>query len=81
MNIYNFGIVYQEEKEKMHWSDIDQIVESLEEMYADEDIPVDDLPYLHEMVLSIAEFEDREISVDDAHLKVILESWLDNRDT
>ena len=63
----------------MHWSDIDQIVESLEEMYVDEDIPVHDLPYLQEMVLSIPEFEDQEISVEESHLKIILEAWLEHR--
>lgn len=64
----------------MNWSDIDKIVESLEELYGDEDIPEHDLPYLHEMVLSISEFEDREVEVDDDHLKVILEAWIEYRD-
>lgn len=63
----------------MHWNDTDQIVESLEELYENEDIPEEDLPYLHEMVLSIPEFEDQEVPVDDAHLKVILEAWLEYR--
>lgn len=63
----------------MHWSDTDQIVESLEEIYVDEDIPEDDLQYLEEMVLSISEFEDREIEAQESQLKMILESWLEYR--
>lgn len=63
----------------MHWRDTDQIVESLEEIYADEDIPEEDLPYLEEMVLSISEFEDREITAEESQLKIILEAWLDYR--
>lgn len=63
----------------MHWNDIDAIAQSLEELYSNEDIPENDLPYLHEMVLSIPEFEDNEIEVEDDHLKVILEAWIDFR--
>lgn len=63
----------------MHWSDIDTIVEALEESYSEEDIPEQDLPYLHEMILSIPEFEDREVEVSESHLKIILEAWIEYR--
>lgn len=63
----------------MRWSDIDRIVEVLEDMYAEEDIPEHDIEYLREMVLSIPEFEDHEEEVDDDQLKLIIESWLELR--
>ncbi len=63
----------------MHWNNIESIVESLEDLYGNEDIPENDLPYLHEMVLSIPEFEDSEVEVEEDHLKVILEAWIDFR--
>jgi FeS assembly protein IscX len=64
----------------MHWSDIEEIVENLEETYSDEEIPnEDDLAYLKEMVLSLNDFEDHEIEVDPEHLKRIMEYWLELR--
>lgn len=63
----------------MHWNDIEKIVERLEEIYSDEEIPEDDLSYLHEMILSIPEFEDREEEVDEDQLNLILEAWLETR--
>mgnify|MGYP001796368753 CR=1 FL=1 len=63
----------------MRWNDINQIVESLEDIYANEDIPEDDLKYLHEMILSIPEFEDHDREVSDDHLENIIEHWSDIR--
>ena len=53
----------------MHWSDIEEIVENLEETYSEEEIPNEnDLLYLKEMVLSLSDFEDHEVEVDSEHL-------------
>lgn len=63
----------------MHWNDIDDIVDALEETYGDEEIPENDLPYLKEMVLSLPDFEDHEVEVDSQRLKQIMEHWLEIR--
>ena len=64
----------------MHWNDIEEIVENLEETYSDEEIPNEnDLLYLKEMVLSLNDFDDHEIEVDQEHLKRIMEYWLELR--
>lgn len=63
----------------MHWSDIEELVNGLEESYAEEEIPEYSLDYLKEMVLSLSDFEDQEVEVSDDHLKKILESWIDLR--
>lgn len=63
----------------MHWTDIEEIAEALEENYSDEEIPERNLSYLKEMVLSLSNFEDHEVEVDDDILNQILEHWLDLR--
>lgn len=63
----------------MHWSDIEEIAERLEEEYSDEEIPEHNLSYLKEMVFSISEFEDHEVEVDDVTLKKVIEHWLEIR--
>ncbi len=64
----------------MHWNDIEEIVENLEETYSEEEIPNEnDLLYLKEMVLSLNDFDDHEIEVDQEHLKRIMEYWLELR--
>lgn len=64
----------------MHWSNIEEIVENLEETYSEEEIPNEDnLAFLKEMVLSLNDFEDHEIEVDQEHLKRIMEYWLELR--
>ena len=65
----------------MHWNDIDDIAEKLEENYSDEEIPEYNLPYLKEMVYSLLEFEDHEIEVEDSILKQIIETWLEIRES
>lgn len=65
----------------MHWSDIEEIVESLEETYSDEEIPEYNLPYLSEMVLSLHDFDDHEVEASDIILKQIIEAWLEIRST
>jgi FeS assembly protein IscX len=64
----------------MHWNNIEEIVEDLEETYSEEEIPDEnDLAYLKEMVLSLSDFEDHEVEVDNDHLKRIMEYWLELR--
>ena len=63
----------------MHWNDIEKITSQLEETYSDEKIPEDNLPYLQEMVLSLPEFEDHEIEVEESRLKQIAEYWIELR--
>ncbi len=63
----------------MHWSNIEELAVGLEESYAEEEIPEYSLSYLKEMVLSLSEFEDEEVEVEEDHLKKILESWIDLR--
>ena len=63
----------------MHWSDIENIVDQLETAYLEEEIPEYDLPYIKEMVLSLHEFDDHEVDVNNSTLKQILESWIDLR--
>jgi FeS assembly protein IscX len=64
----------------MHWTDIEEIAEALEENYSDEEIPERNLPYLKEMVLSLSNFEDHEVEVDDDLLNQIIEHWLELRE-
>ncbi len=63
----------------MHWNDIEEIAEALEDAYSEEEIPEYNLPYLKEMVYSLSQFEDHEIEVDDSILKQIIENWLELR--
>ncbi|MFK7973419.1 MAG: Fe-S cluster assembly protein IscX [Rickettsiaceae bacterium] len=63
----------------MHWNKIDKITVALEETYHEEEIPEYNLPYLIEMVLSLQNFEDHEVEVEESTLKQILESWIDRR--
>jgi|TARA_B110000503_G_C7042360_1_gene368740 FeS assembly protein IscX len=63
----------------MHWSNIEEIAEQLEESYEHEEIPEYNLPYLKEMVLSLPNFEDHEVEVQESTMKQILEHWIDIR--
>lgn len=63
----------------MHWNDIEQIAEALEDNYSEEEIPEHNLLYLTEMVLSLPDFEDHEVEVEDVILKQIIEAWIELR--
>lgn len=64
----------------MNWNNIEEIAKNLEETYSEEEIPNEnDLAYLKEMVISLNDFEDHEVEVDDDHLKLIMEYWLELR--
>ena len=63
----------------MNWNDIEEIAKNLEENYADEEVPENNLSYLREMVLSLTDFESHEEEVEDLTLKRIIEQWLELR--
>ena len=64
----------------MNWNNIEEIAKNLEETYSEEEIPNEnDLAYLKEMVISLNDFEDHDVEVDDDHLKRIMEYWLELR--
>lgn len=64
----------------MNWNNIEEIAKNLEETYSEEEIPNEnDLAYLKEMVMSLNDFEDHDVEVDDDHLKLIMEYWLELR--
>lgn len=63
----------------MHWNDIEEIASELEDIYSEEEIPEYNLPYLKEMVLSLPNFDDHEVEVENSTLKQILEQWVDIR--
>ena len=64
----------------MNWNNIEEIAKNLEESYSEEEIPDEnDLAYLKEMVMSLNDFEDHDVEVDDDHLKLIMEYWLELR--
>ena len=61
-------------------SSLTAIAKNLEETYSEEEIPNEnDLAYLKEMVMSLNDFEDHDVEVDDDHLKRIMEYWLELR--
>ncbi|MCP5369104.1 MAG: Fe-S cluster assembly protein IscX [Rickettsiaceae bacterium] len=64
----------------MYWKDITEIVEKLEDLYEQEEIP-ESLEELKEMVLSIDDFEGRadDEEVDTQTLRDILEYWIEVR--
>lgn len=63
----------------MRWNDLEQIVESLEESYSDEEI--DDLRFedLHDMIITLNDFDDDLEQSDDRILEAILDMWIDYR--
>lgn len=63
----------------MHWDNIEEIVAALEETYFEEEIPERDMQYLHEMVLSLPDFEDHETEPKKEVLKQIVEQWIEIR--
>lgn len=62
----------------LHWSDIDDIVEALEEAYPEEDIPENSLNALKDMILHLDEFGDQD-EIDEHILQQIMESWIELR--
>jgi FeS assembly protein IscX len=63
----------------MHWNDVEEIAEALEENYSDEEASELKLSEIEEMVRSLSEFEDHDVDVTRTRLKEIQEAWLDLR--
>ena len=63
----------------MHWNNIEEIAGYLEESYAEEEIPENNLLDLKEMILALPNFEDHEVEVTNFTLNQIIESWIYTR--
>lgn len=63
----------------MRWNNIEEIAESLEDNYPDEDLLDVKLLDIEEMVMSLSDFEDHDVKVNKDTLNEILEAWLDLR--
>lgn len=63
----------------MHWNDIEEIAEALEENYHDEKIEKLKLHDLHELVISLEDFDDDRDYYGDRVLNAILEAWMEIR--
>lgn len=63
----------------MRWEDVEELAQQLEENYEDEEIPENDLPYIHEMILSLQNFEDHDSDPDTLILERVLEQWIEIR--
>lgn len=63
----------------MHWNDVEEIAESLEENYSDEDVEGLKLSEVEDLVRSLSDFEDHHREVNREILKEILEAWIELR--
>jgi FeS assembly protein IscX len=63
----------------MRWNDIEDIVEALEEAYPDEEI--EDLRFedLHDLIVTLHEFEDDPEKATDRILEAIQDGWIELR--
>ncbi|WP_419235443.1 Fe-S cluster assembly protein IscX [Rickettsia endosymbiont of Nabis limbatus] len=64
----------------MHWRDIEEIAEHLEDNYSDDYSSNMKLAVLKEMVTSLTDFEDHEVEVKGETLEEILEKWREIRE-
>ncbi|MCC2646212.1 MAG: hypothetical protein K0R02_277 [Rickettsiaceae bacterium] len=63
----------------MQWSDIEEIVEALEENYADIEVSALKLSKLHKLIIELPEFDDAPDAATQSILEEIHEAWLDLR--
>ncbi|MES2215252.1 MAG: Fe-S cluster assembly protein IscX [Pseudomonadota bacterium] len=63
----------------MHWNDLEDIAEALEENYPDEDIEDLRLVDLHDLVITLHEFNDDPEKSQDRVLEAILDIWTELR--
>lgn len=63
----------------MRWSELLDIVRSLEENYVDEEIDGISLVDLHEMVINLPDFADDPEDVNQEKLQEIYDAWLDSK--
>ncbi|ABE04640.1 MAG: Fe-S cluster assembly protein IscX [Janthinobacterium lividum] len=59
----------------MHWDDIEEIAEHLEDNYSDDYRPNMAQTLLKEMITSLEDFEDQEVEVSKERLEEILAEW------
>lgn len=63
----------------MHWNDLEEIAEALEENYQDEDIEDLRLVDLYDLIVTLNEFDDDPEKSNDRVLEVILDMWIEIR--
>lgn len=63
----------------MRWNDIEEIAKTLEENYQDENIDNLKLNDLHDLVVSLYEFDDDVDEYNERILNAILEEWMQIR--
>lgn len=63
----------------MRWNELEKIVEALEDVYPDED--VQDLRFedLHDMIITLNDFDDDPEKSDERILEAVLDLWIDQR--
>ncbi|MDF2965704.1 MAG: hypothetical protein K0Q51_1092 [Rickettsiaceae bacterium] len=64
----------------MQWSDIEEIVEALEENYADLEVASIKLSKLHKLIIELPEFDDAPDAATQTILEEIHEAWLELRE-
>ena len=64
----------------MQWSDIEEIVEALEENYSDIEVASLKLSKLHKLIIELPEFDDAPDAATQSILEEIHESWLELRE-
>lgn len=63
----------------MHWNDLEEIAEALEENYPDEDVEDLRLVDLHDLIIALNEFDDNPEKSNDRILETILDMWIELR--
>jgi FeS assembly protein IscX len=62
----------------MRWNDIEDIAEALEEHYPDEEIEMIRLADLHDLIITLNDFDDS-LDSNDRVLEAVREAWLELR--
>lgn len=63
----------------MRWNDIEDIAEALEEHYPDEEVEDIRLADLHDLIITLNEFDDDTDRANDRILEAVREAWLEIR--
>gem|GEM_PF-809977 len=64
----------------MHWHDIEEIAENLEDNYSDYYNPTMTLSDLEKMIRDLKDFEDHDKKVKEVTLEEILDKWAEIRE-
>ena len=67
-------------RNKMNWNDIDDIAESLEDQYPDEDVQHLTLTEIYRFIVEINDLDPDAEKIDESILESIQEAWLALRD-